>query len=135
MVLRRAAAVLLTALALAGPGAALAAAQSSPFSPLPPAPAAPAETPTPAPSPGDPGGSDVGRNTLYAIAGGLVVAFAAIGLWISRDARRNLPPEDRAAASRLREEGPHRKARQAKRKARAKGRAARAARKRTKRAR
>jgi hypothetical protein len=133
MVLRRAAVVLVTALALAGPGAGLAAAQSSPFSPLPPAPAPPTATPTPAPS--QTGGSGVGNTTLYAIAGALIVAFAAIGLWISRDARRNLTPEDRAAASRQRDQGPHRKGREAKAKSRAKGRAARAARKRTKRAR
>ena len=40
-------------------------------------------------------GQDVGRSTLYAIAGGFLIAFIAIGWFISRDARNTLPADRR----------------------------------------
>jgi hypothetical protein len=94
--MRRIAALLLCATFLLAPaGAALA--QSEPFGPLPDA------APSPAPTPDDDGstvlGQDVGRSTLYAIAGGFVIAFVAIGWFISRDARRNLPADRRDAGT------------------------------------
>jgi len=117
-------------LALALPAAPALAQDGNPFNPLPPAPPAPTPTATPADSGGD---DDVGRKTLYVIAGALLVSFVAVGWWISRDARRALPADHRPS-ERLREEGPHRRARMAKAKARDKGRAQRAARKRARRA-
>jgi hypothetical protein len=120
-------AALVLALALA---AAPARAQlGNPFDNLPPA-----ATPTPTPPPADANADDeTGRNTLYAIGGVLLVAFAVIGTWIARDARRSLPKE--LQEEHRRDEGPHRHERQAKARARAKARKARAARKRTRRAR
>jgi hypothetical protein len=114
----------LLVIALAAPAAA--AAQEDPFGPLPPAQPSPA--PTAPPQDEDDSFSTTGRDTLYVIAGGLLVAFVAIGVWISRDARRFTPRGSDKAA--LREEGPHRHGRQAKAKARAKTRAQRAARRR-----
>jgi hypothetical protein len=122
------AALLLVLLALALPAPALA--QGDAFQPLPPP--GPAETPTPEP-PDEPSTAiddEGGRATLYVIGAALVVAFAGLGIAITRDARRRLPGEERDRQRALREEGPHRKGRQAKAKARAKGRAARAARRR-----
>ena len=81
-------ACLLLCLALLAP-AAPALAQSNPFGPLPQS--APTETPTPEPDSTNVLGQDVGRTTLYLIAGGLLVSFVFIGWWISRDARRALP--------------------------------------------
>lgn len=101
-------------------------AQDNPFDPQLPAP-----TRTPAPLPAADEG-DIGRVTLYAIGGALVIAFVGIGVWIARDARRSLPPEHRETGAE-REAGPHRKGREAKAKARAKARRARAARKRNQR--
>ena len=124
----RLAVVIVLALALLAP--ATAAAQQSPFGPLPP------PAPTPAPPPpeqDDPLGEDVGRTTLYVIAGALLIAFVAVGVFISRDARRALPRDHRPGRGRLREEGAHKRERQAKAKARAKSRQARAARKTTRR--
>jgi hypothetical protein len=116
--------IVLVVLALAMPAAAVA--QDNPFGPLPPA-SSPAPTPPPDDSDDDAFAS-TGRDTLYIIAGGLLVAFVAIGWWISRDARRFTPRgSDRQA---LREEGPHRHGRKAKAKARARTRAQRAARRR-----
>ena len=85
--MRRLAALLLC-LALLAP-AAPALAQSSPFGPLPQP--APTETPTPDDNSSNILGQDVGRTTLYLIAGALLVAFVFIGWFISRDARRTLP--------------------------------------------
>jgi hypothetical protein len=51
-----------------------------------------------------------------------------IGYVITRDAREHLPESERRAAAQLREEGPHKHARQTKAKARAKTKAQRAAR-------
>jgi hypothetical protein len=113
-------AVLALVLALLAP--ATAAAQQNPFGPLP------QPVPTPAPPPpdqNDPFGSDIGRTTLYIIAGALLVGFVAVGVFIARDARRSLPKE---AEHGLRDEGPHRHQRKAKARARAKGKAQRAAR-------
>ena len=128
----RLALVIVLAAALLAP--ATAAAQQgggqSPFGPLPP------PAPTPAPPPpeqDDPLGEDVGRTTLYVIAGALLIAFVAVGVFISRDARRALPRDHRPERGRLREEGAHRHERKAKAKARAKSRQARAARKTTRR--
>jgi hypothetical protein len=90
----------------------------------------PAQTATPAPvdSSSD---DDVGRTTLYLIGGVLLVFFVVIGWWISRDARSNLPEDERdhLRGMHTRDEGPHKHERQAKAKARAKGRAQRQARK------
>ena len=102
-------------------------AQSSPFGPLPP----PAPTATPEDS-GDTNvlGQDVGRSTLYLIAGGFLLAFVGIGVMISRDARRTLPREQRDDSRRgvdPRERGRQRE--RAKVQARAKTRAQKAARK------
>ncbi len=113
-------------LALLAPAAA-AAQGGGPFSPLPPA----QPTPTATPEPADTGSSNLGgRETLYLIAAGLLVAFIAIGVFISRDARRSLPAGHRPAGHRLREEGPHQRKRQAKAKSRQRARAQKAARRR-----
>ena len=114
----------LVAVALAAPAAA--AAQDNPFGPLPPAQPSPA--PTAPPQDEDDSFSTTGRNTLYLIAGGLLIGFIVIGVWISRDARRFTPRGSDKNA--LREQGPHRHGRQAKAKARARTRAQRAARRR-----
>src|SRR4051794_25219707 len=78
----------------------------------------PSDTPTPAQTSTDSG--QTGRLTLYLIGAALVVAFAGIGVWISRDARAALPEDKRD--DRPRDQGPHKHERQAKAKARAKGR-------------
>jgi hypothetical protein len=102
---------------------------TQPFSPLPPA----QPTPAPAPEPEDKGFLDTeisGTSTLYVIAGVLLAAFIAIGMFISRDARKSLPAGHRPDARRLRDEGPHKHKREAKSRARAKGKAQKAARRR-----
>jgi hypothetical protein len=102
---------------------------SQPFSPLPP----PQPTPAPTPEPEDEGFLDSeisGTSTLYVIGAALLVAFVAIGMFISRDARRSLPAGHRPDAHRLRDEGPHRHKREAKARARARGKAQKAARRR-----
>ena len=116
--------VIFLMLALLAPAAAVAQGGGA-FQPLPPAQPTPAPTPEPS---NDSLTSDLGgANTLYLIAGALLVAFIGIGVFISRDARRSLPaghrPDDR-----LREQGPHQHKRQAKAKARQRTRAQRAAR-------
>jgi hypothetical protein len=127
-VARRTAAALLTVLALAAAGPVPAAlAQQDPFGDLPQGQQA---TPTPAPVQTDATDEDVGRTTLYAIMGGLVVVFIGVAVWIARDARSRVPERHAPRSGQLREEGPHRHARQAKAKSRSKGRQARAARKR-----
>ena len=68
-------------------------AQTSPFGPLPEA--APSPTPVPDDNSSNVLGQDVGRSTLYAIAGGFLIAFIAIGWFISRDARNTLPADRR----------------------------------------
>ena len=103
---------------------------SQPFQPLPP----PQPTPAPTAEPEDDGGfldSEIGgTSTLYFIAAALLVAFIAIGMFISRDAKRSLPKSHRPDSHRLREEGPHKHQREAKSKARARGKAQKAARRR-----
>ena len=95
------------------------------FGPLPQA--APSPTPTPQKS-NDSLSSDLGGNdTLYIIGGALLVLFIAMGVFISRDARRALPEAHRPG-NRLREEGPHKHKREAKARARARTRAQKAAR-------
>jgi hypothetical protein len=121
--------VLLVLAALLVPPAAALAQDGNPFDGLPPAPPPPAPTVEPVQT--DDGETE--RQTLYVIGGGLLVVMLGIGWMISRDARRSLPREERDDRKRLREEGPHRKARKAKAKARAKGRAQRQARRKTRR--
>jgi hypothetical protein len=128
--LRRTAVIALL-LALLAPAAALAQTQqpTDPFTPLPPA----QPTPAPTPEPEDEGFFEreiSGTTTLYVIAGALLIAFVAIGMFISRDARRSLPRAHRPHAGRLREEGPHKHKREAKARARARGKAQKAARRR-----
>jgi hypothetical protein len=103
---------------------------TQPFQPIPP----PQPTPVPTAEPEDDGGfldSEIGgTSTLYFIAAALLVAFIAIGMFISRDAKRSLPKAHRPDSHRLREEGPHKHKREAKSKARARGKAQKAARRR-----
>ena len=94
----------------------------------------PPPQPTPAPTvePVEDPNEGFGRETLWIIGGALLVAFVGIGVWISRDARRSLPPrerDDRRGPRNGEPARPHRHERQAKAKARAKGRAQRQARK------
>jgi hypothetical protein len=96
------------------------------FGPLPPA--APAETPTPTPDPAIEAQQGTDRTLLFLIGGGLVVLFVVIARVITRDARRTLHEEGRSTDPKLRDEGPHRHARQSKAKARAKTKAQRRAR-------
>jgi pyruvate/2-oxoglutarate dehydrogenase complex dihydrolipoamide acyltransferase (E2) component len=121
-------AVLLTLFAVAAP-APLAFAQTDPENPFGPLPqAAPAETPTPTPPPTAEAQDDTDRTLLFAIGGGLLVLFLVIARVITRDARYTLKSQGRDEAPRLREQGPHRHARQAKAKARARTKAQRRAR-------
>jgi hypothetical protein len=90
--MRRIAVLLLCATFLLAPAAPVLA-QSSPFGPLPDA--APGPTPTPDDNTSNVLGQDVGRSTLYAIAGGFLIVFVAIGWFISRDARQSLPADRR----------------------------------------
>jgi hypothetical protein len=108
-------------LALAAP----AGAQSSAFGPLPPADPTPAPTATATP---DSTGGETGKTVLYLIGGLLVIGFGVMGWFIMRDARGALPQPE-LAGPRLRDDGPHRHARDAKAKARAKTRAQKQARK------
>jgi len=116
----------ITVLALLVPAPA-ALAQSNPFQGLPPA------QPTPAPTVQQTndttGNGSNDRTTLFVIAGGLLITFLIIGWFIARDARRNLPADERDQLDRRRDEGPHKHELKAKQKARAKGRAQRQARK------
>jgi hypothetical protein len=112
--------------ALLAPAAAFAQQGGGAFGPLPQA----QPTATPTPEPADNSNSDLGgRTTLWVIAGGLLIAFVGIGMFISRDARRSLP-KDHRPSERLRDEGPHKHKREAKSRARARGRAQKAARRR-----
>ena len=102
---------------------------TQPFSPIPPAQPTPAPTPEPEEEEGFLDSEISGTSTLYVIAGGLLIAFIAIGMFISRDARKALPAGHRPD-TRLRDEGPHKHKREAKARARAKGKAQKAARRR-----
>jgi hypothetical protein len=119
--------IVLLVAALLAPAAASAQGQpQSPFGPLPP----PQPTATPEPEqPADPLGDEVGTETLYVIAGALLIAFIAVGVFISRDARR-ATAKGGSSRGGLREEGPHRHERKAKAKARSRTKAQRAARRR-----
>jgi hypothetical protein len=131
--LRRIATLVLLLVALA-PSVALA--QGDSQDPFPLSPQQPQPTVAPTPEEEDDDGflglnNEIGGSaTLYIIAAALLAAFVAIGMFISRDARRSLPSHHRPDAHRLREEGPHRHKRQAKAKARARGKAQRDARRR-----
>jgi hypothetical protein len=99
--------VIALVLALLVPSAALA--QGGAFGPLPQAAPEPTATPT-ADKSDDSLTSDLGgRTTLWVIAGGLLIAFVAIGVFISRDARRALPKGHRPDSHRLREQGARRR--------------------------
>jgi len=125
-------ALLLAVLVLAAP-AAIAHAQTpqqgggdGAFGPLPQAP--PAETPTPEPDPSIAAQQETDRTLLFGVGGALVVLFVIIARFITRDARRTLGEERAAEPPGLRDEGPHRHAKQTKAKARAKTKAQRQAR-------
>jgi hypothetical protein len=98
------------------------------FGPLPPA------APTPAPTVDAPSADDddVGRITLYIIGAALLVSFAGLALWITRDARRAIPAGAQTAPEVLQERDERRQKmeRRAKEQARKRQRAARASRKR-----
>ena len=116
-------AALLAVLALLAP-APLALGQTDPFGPI-------QATPTPDKNNTSVLGQDVGRSTLYLIAGGFLVAFVVIGVMISRDARRSFVREHPEAPSHVdpKERGKARE--RAKAQARAKAKRQRAARKTT----
>ena len=117
-------AALLVAFALLAPAAV---AQDTPFdNQLPPAQPTPAPTIEPVDTSSD---DDIGRETMFAIGGALLIGLFAIGWWISRDARSNLPADEREDRRGQRDQGPHRHEKEAKAKARAKARAQRQARK------
>jgi hypothetical protein len=127
--LRRTLTLTLLLALLATPSTALAQTSQQPpggaFGPLPQG--APSPTPTPQKS-NDSLTSDLGGNeTLYIIGAALLLVFIAIGVFISRDARRALPEAHRPG-SRLREEGPHKHKREAKARARQRTKAQKAAR-------
>jgi hypothetical protein len=113
-------------LALAAPAALAQQNPGGPFGPLPQAP--PAETPAPTPAPSVEAQQDTDRTLLFAIGGALLVLFVVIGRVITRDARRALRERGRDEEPKLREQGPHRHAREAKAKARARTKAQRRAR-------
>ena len=90
--------LLLLLAALTVPAAAHA--QSSPFSPLPQAQQA---TPEPTPAPTSVADQqDVSRGLLFGIAGAVLVVFVGIGVYITRDARRNLTDHYRRALDHVR---------------------------------
>ena len=125
--MRRFALLLLCAALLLAPAPTVLA-QSSPFGPLQEVP--PAPTATPDDNTSTVLGQDVGRSTLYAIGGGFLIFFIAIGWFISRDARRALPANRREAAAPVRlTPAERRKRERTKSRARQKARAQKAARK------
>ncbi len=124
-------ATLIIAFVLCALPAPAALAQSSPFGPLPQAPPAPTATPAPVQNPGDQ--SSVSKPLLLGIAGGVAIIFLGIGIFITRDARRNLTESDRRAVGRgevpKTDADRQREAQAAKRKARERGKRQRQARK------
>ena len=122
-------ATLLTVLALLVAAPAALAQDGNPFNGIPPAQPAPA--PTVEPTQDTAGNNQSDRQTLFLIGAALLVVFVGIGVWIARDARSNLPADERERLDRRRDEMAHKHERQAKAKARAKGRAQRRARKTT----
>jgi hypothetical protein len=114
-------------LALSAPAALAQQGGGGAFGPLPPA--APAETPTPTPDPSIEAQEETDRTLLYIVGGGLVILFIVIGRVITRDAKRTLHETGHDVdTGRLREEGPHKHAKQSKAKARARTKAQRRAR-------
>jgi hypothetical protein len=126
----RGAAVLLLVLALVGASgsAALAQGGSDAFGPLPQPAQTAAPAPTATPDPSVEAQKETDRTLLFAIAGVLIVLFVVIGRVITRDARQTLRERGRDDTPRLRDEGPHRHAKETKAKARAKTKAQRQAR-------
>jgi hypothetical protein len=118
---RLAALLAVLALLVPAPGAF---AQADPFGPI-------QATPTPDNNNTSVLGQDVGRSTLYLIAGAFFVAFVGIGWWISRDARRAIVRDHPEQPSHVdpKERGKARE--RAKAQARAKAKRQRAARKTT----
>ncbi len=57
-------------------------------------------TPTPTAVPATNDQDSVSRGLLFGIAGAVLVVFVGLGWFITRDARRNLTPADRAAVER-----------------------------------
>jgi hypothetical protein len=86
-------ALLLALLAAFAPAAPALAQDSGPFAPLPQATLTPAPTEEPSNDGIDDGST--GTQTLYVIGAALLVSFVAIGMWISRDARRSIPEHHR----------------------------------------
>jgi hypothetical protein len=118
-------------LLIAAPAPALAQEQEpgSPFGPLPDAPqATPEATATAEPPPSVEAQQETDRTLLFVIAGGLLALFLVIGRVITRDARKTVHATGHDEQPKLRDQGPHKHARQAKAKARAKTRAQRRAR-------
>jgi hypothetical protein len=126
----RGAAVLLLVLALVGASgsAALAQGGSDAFGPLPQPAQTAAPAPTATPDPSVEAQKETDRTLLFAIGGVLIVLFVVIGRVITRDARQTLRERGRDDTPRLRDEGPHRHAKETKAKARAKTKAQRQAR-------
>jgi hypothetical protein len=98
------------------------------FGPLPPAAPEPTATPEPVEDPLAEAQEETDRTLLFAIGGALLVLFVVIARVITRDARQALRERGRDEGPKLREQGPHKHARQAKAKARAKTKAQRRAR-------
>ena len=124
--MRRSLMISLAVLAIAAPAAQ---AQSNPFGPLPqPAPPAPTPVETPV-NPADQG--SVSRPLLFGIAGGVLLLFIGIGLYITRDARKHLNEHDRREVQRERATADAQRVRgeQIKKKARSKTKAQKQARK------
>jgi hypothetical protein len=120
-------ALTLLVLALSAPAALAQQGGGGAFGPLPPA--TPAETPTPTPDPTIEAQEETDRTLLYIVGGGLVILFVVIGRVITRDAKRTLHETGHDVdPQRLREEGPHKHAKQSKAKARARTKAQRRAR-------
>lgn len=101
-------------------------AQSNPFGPLPPA--NPVEQPTPEDTTPKVDDGKVSKKTLLAVGLGVILVFGGIGFAITRDARRSLTEDDRAALDRDPGEVSRKKSQQAKAKARQKVKAQRKAR-------
>jgi len=124
--MRRLVPLCLTFLVLLAAPAALAQEGTNPFGPLPQA--APAETPPPELPPSVEAQQETDRTLLFVIGGALLVLFVIIARVITRDARHTLHEAGRDVTPKLREQGPHRHARESKEKARARTKAQRRAR-------
>lgn len=122
---------LLVVLALLAPAAAaLGQSGGGAFGPLPPA-VSPSPTPSPVPK-STANQGNVSRPMLLGIAGAVAILFVGIGMYIARDARRNLTEEDRRAldrSERPKTESERKQAQRARSRSRAKTRAQKQARK------